>query len=235
MRIEEAKKIYIFSLGLRIWHWVNFLTIITLFVTGLYIGRAFFSGPTGVEATYAYEEGLTMGFIRKVHFIAGYVLLASFIFRLLIALFSKRDRLVLPTFWRRNYWVGLKEITLKYLLIMRDDEGHEYIRNACARTVYPLVYLAILFMIVTGFGMYGMSNPSGFWASLFGWIVWFLGGEFPTHMWHHWIAWLIIIFAVLHVYFVVREEAIKKNGELSSMFNGYKFFKERPVDLDDIK
>ncbi|WP_457600955.1 Ni/Fe-hydrogenase, b-type cytochrome subunit [Hydrogenivirga sp.] len=235
MDVREAKKIYIFSPGLRIWHWVNFLTIITLFVTGLYIGRAFFMGPTGVEATYAYEEGLTMGFIRKVHFIAGYVLLASFIFRLIIAVFSKRDRLVLPTVWRRDYWVGLKEITLKYLLLMRDDEGHEYIRNACARTVYPLVYLAILFMIVTGFAMYGTSNPEGFWAGLFGWVVWALGGEFPTHMWHHWVAWLIIIFAVLHVYFVVREEAIKKNGELSSMFNGYKVFEKEPVDMEDIK
>lgn len=235
MKIEEAKRIYIFSPALRIWHWINFLTIVVLFVTGLYIGNPFFWGPTGIEATYAYDEGLTMGFIRKLHFLAGYVLLGSFIFRVLISFFSKRDRLVLPTFWRREYWIGLKEITLKYLLVLRDDEGHEYIRNSCARTVYPLVYLAIFFMIATGFGMYGLSNPDGFWATLFGWVVWLLGGEFPTHMWHHWVAWLIIIFAILHVYFVIREEIIKKNGELSSMINGYKFFKKEPVDLEDIR
>ena len=233
--VMEAKRIYVFSPGLRIWHWINFLTIITLFVTGLYIGNPFFSGPQGVEATFAYEESLTMGFVRKVHFIAGYILLASFIFRVLIAIFSSRDRMIVPKFWKKEYWVSLKEITLKYLLIMRDDEGHEYIRNACARTAYPLVYLAILFMIVTGFGMYGMSDPDGFWASVFGWVVWFLGGEFQTHMWHHWVAWLIIIMAVIHVYFVIREEIVRKNGELSSMINGYKYFEKDPVDIGDLK
>ncbi|MGB9873999.1 MAG: Ni/Fe-hydrogenase, b-type cytochrome subunit [Hydrogenobacter sp.] len=231
----EAKKIYIFSPGLRLWHWVNFLTIMVLFFTGLYIGNPFFLGPTGVEATYAYREGLTMDFIRKVHFIAGYVLLASFLFRIIIAVFNKRDRLVFPAVWKKDYWTSLKEITLKYAFIMRDTEGHEYIRNACARTVYPIVYFMIFFMIATGFAMYGMSKPGSFWSSMFGWLLGFLGGEFMVHMWHHWIAWLIIIFAVLHVYFVIREEAIKKNGELSSMFSGYKVFEREPVDIKDVE
>lgn len=235
MREIEAKKVYIFSPGLRIWHWVNFLTIITLFITGLYIGNPFFLGPVGVEATYAYKEGITMDFIRKIHFIAGYVLLASFIFRVIISLFSKRDRLLFPAVWRRDYWTGLKEITLKYIFVMKEGEGQEYVRNACARTVYPLVYLAIFVMIATGFAMYGMSSPGGFWSYLFGWILRFLGGEFMVHMWHHWLAWLIIVFAVLHVYLVIREEALKKNGELSSMFSGYKVFEKEPVDLKDVE
>jgi len=228
-------KVYVFSPGLRVWHWINFLSIVVLFITGLYIGRAFFSGPSGVEATFAYNESLTMGFIRKVHFIAGYVLLAGFLFRIIIALFNARDRLIIPTFWRRGYWVDLKEITLKYIFLKRDDEGKEYIRNICAKSVYPLVYLAILFMIITGFGMYGLSNPDGFWATLFGWFIWALGGEFQAHAWHHFVAWFIIIFAILHVYFVIREDIIKKNGELSSMINGYKFFRKEPVDIKDVK
>lgn len=231
----EVKRIYVFSPGLRLWHWVNFLSILTLFITGLYIGNPFFLGPTGYEATYAYDKGITMDFIRKVHFIAGYVFLSGFIFRVIIALFSKRDRIFIPPLWRRDYWIGLKEVTLKYALIMKDKEGSEYIRNACARTVYPLVYLLFFFMIITGFAMYGMSKPDGFWASLFGWVIWFLGGEFMAHMWHHWVAWIIIVFAILHVYFVIREEMIKRNGELTSMFNGYKVFEKDPVDVEDIK
>ncbi len=228
-------RIYVFSPGLRIWHWVNFLTILVLFGTGLYIGNPFFSGPPGIEATHAYGEGLTMGFIRKIHFLAGYILLASFIFRVIIGIFSKRDRMVLPRFWTRDYWSSLKEITLKYLLLKKDSDGREYIRNACARTAYPLIYLAILFMIVTGFGMYGLSNPGGFWSSLLGWVVWALGGEFQTHMWHRWVAWLIIVAAILHVYFVIREEIIRRNGEISSMINGYKYFEKEPADIGDLK
>jgi len=56
-----------------------------------------------------------------------------------------------------------------------------------------------------------------------------------AHMWHHWVAWIIIVFAILHVYFVIREEMIKRNGELTSMFNGYKVFEKDPVDVEDIK
>ncbi len=56
-----------------------------------------------------------------------------------------------------------------------------------------------------------------------------------AHMWHHWVAWIIIVFAILHVYFVIREEIIKRNGELASMFNGYKVFEKDPVDVEDIK
>ncbi len=231
----EAKKIYVFSPGLRLWHWVNFFAILTLFITGLYIGNPFFLGPTSYEATYAYDKGITMDFIRKIHFIAGYVFLSAILFRVIIAIFSKRDRVVLPALWKRDYWNSLREITLKYALVMRDKEGNEYIRNACARTVYPLVYLLFLFMIITGFAMYGMSKPGGFWSSLFGWVIWSLGGEFMAHMWHHWIAWIIIVFAVLHVYLVVREESVKKNGELSSMFSGYKVFEKEPVDIKDIE
>ncbi|MDQ7083220.1 MAG: Ni/Fe-hydrogenase, b-type cytochrome subunit [Aquificota bacterium] len=228
-------RVYVFSPGLRVWHWVNFAAVIVLFITGLYIGDPFFSGPYGIEATYAYGEGITMGLIRKVHFIAGYVLLAGFLFRVIIAVFSRRDRMVVPKFWKRYYWESLREVTLKYLLLKRDSEGREYIRNACARTAYPLIYIALLFMIITGFSMYGLSNPDGFWNSLLGWVVVLLGGEFNVHLWHHWIAWLIIVVAVLHVYFVIREDIIKKNGELSSMINGYKRFTEKPVDMEDLR
>ncbi len=235
MREEEVRRIYVFSAGLRIWHWINFLSVITLFLTGLYIGNPFFSGPSGFEATYAYERELTMGMLRKIHFIAGYLLLGALIFRFLIALFSKRDRLFLPNFWRRSYWISLKEMTLRYLLLMRDDEGHECIRNACARTAYPLLYLLLLFMVATGFALFGMSNPGGFWSGVFGWILPFLGGEFEAHLWHRWVAWLIIIFALLHVYFVIREEVVRRNGEVSSMFNGYKFFRKEPLDIGDLE
>ncbi len=224
-----------FSPGLRLWHWVNFLSVITLFVTGLYIGNPFFSGPAGIEATYAHGKGLTMGTVREIHFIAGYIFLAALIFRVLIALFSRRDRLVLPNFWRREYRISLREMTLRYLLVARDDEGHEYVRNACARSAYPFVYLLFFFMVATGFAMYGMSDPDGFWSGLFGWVIPLLGGEFPTHLWHRWIAWIIVIFVVLHVYFVIREELVKRNGEISSMFSGYKLFRKEPLDMGDIR
>ncbi len=226
------KRIYVFSASLRIWHWINFITIMILFFTGLYIGTPYFTTSAGYEATYTYDKNLTMGFIRFLHFAAGYVLLFSFLFRIYIAFFRKGDRMFIPKFWTIEYWQGIKETIQEYLFI---KEHRPMIRNPLARTAYFIVYLMIFFMIATGFGMYGLSDPDGFWASVFGWIVWSLGGEFETHYWHHIVAWLIILFFVLHVYFVSREDFTHKNGEVSSMFNGVKFFKKEPVDINDVK
>ncbi|WP_333783932.1 cytochrome b/b6 domain-containing protein [Thermocrinis sp.] len=196
MREEVVKRIYIFSPSLRIWHWVNAVCIVVLFLTGLYIGNPFFIGSQGLEATYAYAHSLTMDFIRFIHF------------------------------------SGVGEMVLHYLLI---KPGHRtYIRNPLARLVYFLLYLVLIFMVITGFAMYGLSDPGGFWAKMFGWIVPMLGGEFSVHMWHHWFAWLVIFFVIVHVYLVVRYDVIEKEGEVSSMFNGMKTFKETPVDVEDV-
>ncbi|NPB08647.1 MAG: Ni/Fe-hydrogenase, b-type cytochrome subunit [Aquificae bacterium] len=230
MRLYE--KIFVFSASLRIWHWVNFLTIMVLFFTGLYIGNPFFIGSQGIEATYAYDKVLTMDFIRFIHFSAGYILLVSFLFRIFIAFFRKGDRLFIPKVWTIEYWEGIKETLLEYLLI---KEHRPYVRNPLARTAYFFFYVLLFFMIATGFGMYGLSDPEGFWASLFGWVVWSLGGEFQAHMWHHWVAWIIILFFIVHVYFVSREDFVHKDGEVSSMFSGVKFFKEKPVDIEDVE
>ena len=226
------KKLYIFSPSLRIWHWVNFIAIMVLFFTGLYIGTPYFTTSVGYEATYAYEKNVTMGLVRFIHFSAGYILLVAFLFRIFIAFFRKGDRLFIPKFWSIEYWEGLKETLKEYLLI---GSHPPYVRNHLARTAYFFVYLMIFFMIATGFGMYGLSDPDGFWASVFGWVVWSLGGEFEAHFWHHVVAWLIILFFVVHVYFVSREDAVHKNGEVSSMFSGVKFFKKEPVDIKDVK
>jgi Ni/Fe-hydrogenase 1 B-type cytochrome subunit len=232
MREELVKRIYIFSPSLRIWHWINALCITILFITGLYIGNPFFIGSQGFEATYAYAYNLTMDFIRFIHFSAGYVLMVMLLFRFFLLFFNKGDRLIIPKVWRADFWKGIGEMVLHYLFI---KPWHKtYVRNPLARLAYFLLYLVLIFMVITGFAMYGLSKPSGFWAKLFGWIVPFLGGEFLVHMWHHWFAWLIIFFVILHVYLVIRFDAIEKEGEVSSMFNGMKNFKETPVDVEDV-
>ncbi|ADC89739.1 Ni/Fe-hydrogenase, b-type cytochrome subunit [Thermocrinis albus DSM 14484] len=225
------KKIYIFSPSLRVWHWVNALAITLLFLTGLYIGNPFFVGSQGLEATYAYGQRLTMDLLRMVHFAAGYVLLVGLLFRFFIAFFRKGDRLFLPKL-RGDFWKGIWDMLLYYLFIK--PQHPLYVRNPLARVVYLLVYLLLIFMVLTGFAMYGMSNPGGFWSKITGWVIPMLGGEFMTHMWHHWFAWIVIFFVILHVYMVIREDALKKSGEISSMFSGVKFLKKDPVDVEDV-
>ncbi len=232
MREELVKRIYIFSPSLRIWHWINAVCIVILFLTGLYIGNPFFIGSQGLEATYAYAHRLTMDFIRFIHFSAGYVLMVMLLFRLFLLFFNKGDRLIIPHVWKGDFWKGVGEMVLHYLFIK--PWHRTYIRNPLARLAYFLLYLALIFMVITGFAMYGLSDPAGFWAKLFGWIVPMLGGEFLVHAWHHWFAWIIIFFVIIHVYLVIRYDVIEKEGEVSSMFSGMKTFKETPVDVEDV-
>ncbi|MCI4458342.1 MAG: Ni/Fe-hydrogenase, b-type cytochrome subunit [Thermocrinis sp.] len=232
MKEELVKRIYIYSPSLRIWHWINALCITILFITGLYIGNPFFIGSHGFEATYAYAHNLTMDFIRFIHFSAGYVLTVMLLFRFFLLFFNKGDRLIIPKVWRADFWKGIGEMVLYYLFIK--PQHRTYIRNPLAKLAYFVLYLGLIFMVITGFAIYGLSNPSGFWAKLFGWIVPLLGGEFWVHIWHHWFAWLIVFFVIIHVYLVIRFDVIEKEGEVSSMFNGIKNFKETPVDVEDV-
>ena len=92
----------------------------------------------------------------------------------------------------------------------------------------------MIFEIITGFAMYGRSNPNGFWDKIFGFIIPMLGGEYQVHRWHHIIAWVIILFVVVHIYMVIREDSLEKDGEVSSMISGVKFLKTPPADLSDV-
>ena len=229
-------RFYLFQPGLRIWHWVQFLAITTLFVTGLYIGNPFFIGSI-LEPTEAYGRALNMDIIRMIHFAAGYILLFAFLYRLFL-MFTKKSHfwLLIPKFWRGWFWKGLFEVILFYLLIKK--EHIPLIRNPLARTAYLLVLGLILFEIWTGFAMYGLSDPEGFWAkAVSSWTLPLFGGnEYTLHFWHHVVAWIIALFVIVHVYMVFFNDFIAKEGELSSMSAGVKYFPEGhlPADCDDV-
>ena len=78
------KKPYrVFSLWLRIFHWTMVLCVTALFWTGLYIGNPGFQAtPGSVEPTIAVGGWFSMEMIRKIHFIAAFILIAALIFRM---------------------------------------------------------------------------------------------------------------------------------------------------------
>ena len=88
--------------------------------------------------------------------------------------------------------------------------GHDpYLRNPLARTSYVGLYVMVLIEILTGFAMYYMTEPNNIGGMLFGWVNVVLGGEMVTHWVHHIVAWLIIVFAIGHVYMVLRADLWK--------------------------
>lgn len=169
-----------------------------------------------------------MDWVRLIHFSFGYILFAVLLLRFLIIPFRKGDRLF-PNFFSKAFYENAFDALKNYLFISSSHKP--YVRNPLARTAYLIFYLLVLFEIITGFAMYGKINPTGFWYSLFGFVVPLLGGEFEVHFLHHIVAWFILFFVVIHVYFVIREDVLEKNGEVSSMINGTKDFESAPADF----
>lgn len=231
MSEDRLKEYYVYSPWLRIFHWTMVCSIMVLFATGLYIGNPFFIGSQGLEPTFAFKARLSMETIRFIHFAAAYILVASFILRSYGFVVNRGDRL-LPRVWTKLYWQGLIDITRHYLFLQPSHKP--YLRNSLARTSYLAVYFFIALEAVTGFAMYFMVNPNSLGAKLFGPFNGFFGNEYYVHLIHHYVAWFIIIFAIVHVYMAVRADFMEREGEISSMFSGVKFLAHQPADVGDI-
>lgn len=225
------KAYYVFSPFLRIFHWIMVLSITVLFFTGLYIGNPFFNGSQGLEPTFAVQQWMSMSTIRFIHFGAAFIFLAAFILRLYGFVVNKGDRLF-PRFWTKEYWSGIVEMSLHYGLLRLSHRP--YLRNPLARTSYVGLYTMVAVEAVTGLAMYYMVNPGGWGAKLFGPVNRLLVDEYTVHLIHHYVAWLIVLFVIGHVYMCIRADFMHPEGEISSMFSGVKFLAHEPVDLGEI-
>ena len=63
----------------------------------------------------------------------------------------------------------------------------------------------------------------------------FLDSEMMTHYVHHYVAWFIILFAIGHMYMVVRAEFMEGESEVSSMFSGKKILAHNPKDANELE
>ncbi|MBP2641607.1 MAG: hyaC [Firmicutes bacterium] len=232
MKDHSVKPYYVFSPELRIFHWVMVVSIITLFVTGLYIGDPGYIGTQSEEPTFAVANLFSMETMRYVHFVVAFIFVASFILRVYGFVINKGDRLF-PRPWTSAYWTGTVDVAMHYTFLRSTHKP--YLRNQMARASYAFVYILLFIEAITGFAMYYMIHPNGWGAAIFGRVNAWFGGEYTVHLVHHYIAWIFIIFAIAHVYLSLREDAREKNGEISSMFSGVKYFHEEPEDIGDIK
>ena len=114
-----------------------------------------------------------------------------------------------------------------YLLLTREQRktlGH----NPLAQTaMFFLNTLMTLFLIITGFALYGEGLGRGSWAdTAFGWITPILGGSEATHNWHNMAMWIMLTFVIIHVYMAVRADIVGRMSSVSTIINGWRLFKD---------
>jgi Ni/Fe-hydrogenase 1 B-type cytochrome subunit len=211
----DAGRVYVWEVPVRLTHWVNVLAILVLSATGFYIGNPILEGSVSL-----------MAWMRGVHRITAYVFIASIALRTYWA-FAGNEwaswRSLLPYLWRagRKGW----ESTLAYYLFLRRRPPVEMGHNPLAGSAYSVVVLLMFIQVVTGFALQSLGGD-GWRQVMFGWVFSVMSVQ-AVRLTHHMIMWLILGFAVHHVYSAVLMDTEERTGILTSIFTGYKFARRR--------
>lgn len=228
MDSAALRRVYVWELPVRLYHWINALAVTVLAVTGYMIGRPL-SVPVSGEASFSYF----FGWVRFIHFVAAYVFFFNFLLRIYWGFVGNRyarwDNFV--PLGRQRLRRQMKEAVevLKVDVLQATVRPIESVgHNALAGWTYFLTFLAFLFQTVTGFGMYAAMSHA--WLPrLFVWIVPLMGGDFAVRQWHHVMMWFFVVFSMVHVYIVFYHDYVEGRGVLSSMAGGWKFVERRNV------
>jgi len=215
--------VYVYQAPLRVWHWVNALSITILAITGWFIANPL---PTvSGEASDHY----VMGYIRFFHFAAAYIFAVGFLFRIYWAFAgnSYAHQLFTLPFWRRSFWNELWHEVRWYAFV--EPEPRKYYGHNPLAHLFMVVIITVggLVMMVTGFALYSEQAGLGSWQDqLFGWVIPFVGQSQDVRLWHHWGMWVIVVFVMLHVYTAIREDVMSRQSLISTMISGWRMFKD---------
>lgn len=224
VKMHSEPAVYVYEAPMRIWHWINALAIVVLCVTGYFIGSPLPSMPG--EAS----DSFVMGYIRFAHFASGYILAIGFVFRLYWAIVGNEHahQLFVPQVLSARFWSGVGHEIRWYLFL--EKEPRKYVgHNPLAVLVMHLVMVwGLLFMILTGFALYGEGTGMGSWQYEWfsSWIIPLFGQSQDVHTWHHLVMWVIICFVIVHVYAAIREDIMSRQSLISTMVSGWRMFRD---------
>jgi Ni/Fe-hydrogenase 1 B-type cytochrome subunit len=213
---ESEHRVYVWDAVVRLTHWAIALTIVVLAVTGFLMGRPILIAPG--EA----GERFVMGTIKVVHFYA------SIVFTLAVA--ARLVWLVVGTPYAR--WTELVPVrrrrfqelvdSLKFYAFLKNKEPNYAGHNALAGAAYGAIFAFYLVQIVTGLAIYGLDASVTSPMRFFKFLLPLVGGAQTSRWIHHGIMWVIVLFTIQHLYSLWLSSRLEKNGEVDSIFSGYK-------------
>ena len=220
-------RVYVWDLVVRNTHWLIVLSMAVLVATGLYIAHPF--GFPGVTPSPHFR----MGWVKVVHSYAAIFFTLAVVVRIIWLFVAPmpyaRWSQFLP--WRRSRRRDMLT-SLKFYLFMRPHPPDVVGHNPLAGFTYIAVFLLYLVMITTGLALYASHELPGAFMKTFQFLVPIFGGLQTARFIHHVVMWLLIAFAVHHVYSVALTSALEDNGEADSIFSGYKFVLDEDLEKE---
>ena len=216
--------VFVYEAPVRIWHWLNALSIGILAITGYLIASPLPS--VSGEAS----DNFLMGYIRFTHFAAAYVFAVAFLARIYWALVGNhhaRQLFILPI-TDKEWWSGILQELRWYMFLEKVPKkyiGHNPLAHLC---MFFGIAIGGIFMITTGFALYGEGAQEGSWshAVFTSWVIPLFGQSQNVHTWHHMVAWMIVWFIIVHVYAALREDIMSRQTIVSAIVSGSRTFRE---------
>lgn len=225
---HKLRRVFVWELPVRIYHWLNALAIVALCVTGYLIGD-----PPAFLSNAEASDRYLFGWIRFIHFASAYLFFFNFLFRIYWGFvgnkYARWDNFIPASRkFPREMWA-----VLRIDILLQKNRDHLSVgHNALAGFIYFLTFIAFLVQCITGFALY--ASMSAWWfADLFLWAADLFGDDFALRNWHHATMWFFILFAMVHIYLVFYHDYVEGRGEISSMGGGWKFIEEEVFEEEE--
>lgn len=214
-------RVYIWQIPVRLTHWVNFVCIVILSFTGYYIHNPYIL----VSAREPY--GLYfMGWMRYIHFVTAFVFVASILLRTYWAFAGNQW-----ASWRGLFPILTQEgrksarAAFRYYFFFQRNPPEVVGHNALAGQSYMFIVFLYFVAIITGFALFGQLYANSIWPGLTGWVFWIFETQ-TVRLMHFMVMWVLIAFAIHHIYSAWLIDMEEGNGLMSSIFSGFKFINE---------
>lgn len=213
-------KHYEFSIGLRATHWLRAFAIFALCISGFYIASVFIAPDKSTEPNLFMQAKF-----RFVHNVAGFVLLACFVFKLYLFIFdklSKKERVSIKDCFSLRVWIE----QIKFYLFLGKHPHLKGVYNPLQFVSYFFFYIVLALLIITGFVLYINVYHEGFAGTITPFVKPFetmFGGLANVRIIHHILTWVTMIFVGVHIYMAVFNAIKGKDGAMDAIFSGYKY------------
>lgn len=228
LKPKPGQGVYVFQFPVRLWHWTIVCCIFTLFITGHFIGKP----PQTLQGdpTRLFYFGLLI----KAHYTAGLILCVAMLCRILYAFVgnSVSRQIFIPHIWQKSWWDGFFD-SIKWYLFINKNPGICMGHNPLAQAAMWLVVMALIFMCLSGLGIY---QAKGYSSLLKGFsfmenLAYSAGGNgMNLVVWHRLGMVIVVIFVMAHIYMVIREDIMGRTTIISTMISGTRLVKATPLE-----
>jgi cytochrome b len=244
MNNTTLKEYKVWDLPTRLFHWINFLSVISLIFVGLLMMYKKDLGITSLEA----KVGL-----KELHVTIGYVFATNLVWRIIWGFIGNRFARWSTILPGKGYGAVLQS----YKASLKAGEPQQFLgHNPLGRLAVSVIVLLLFVMMVSGliragtdvyyppFGGFAASyvaapgtdpatiepyDATGTDAERLAALKAFKG---PFGEVHFYTAYTLMFLIVLHIFFVIRTESREGGSLISAMFNGRKVLSRPPVDGD---